>query len=80
MSDHVTITVIGCGWSNTFMKRYVVAVNYIQLRDNDKNKGVIMYTDGSPKSFGNILGFINNTWPETTNKKPNCIFEGSEGN
>ena len=30
--------------------------------------------------MGNIAGFINSTQPATTNKRPNCIFEGCEGN
>ena len=28
----------------------------------------------------NIVGFISNTRPRTTNKQPNCKFEGHEGN
>ena len=39
-----------------------------------------MYIDGRPKASGNIAGFINNTQPKRTNKQPNCIFEGREGN
>ena len=39
-----------------------------------------MYIDGRPKAIGNIAGFINNTQPRSTLKKPNCIFEGHEGN
>ena len=39
-----------------------------------------MYIDGRPKATGNIAGFINNTQAGSTIKKPNCIFEGSEGN
>ena len=39
-----------------------------------------MYIDGRPKASGNIAGFINNTRPVKTTKKPNCIFEGREGN
>ena len=62
------------------MRRYALAVNYIQLINNDKNKGVTIYIDGRPKYFDNITGFINNTRPETTNKQPNCIFEGREEN
>jgi hypothetical protein len=53
-----------------------VAANYIQLRDNDRNKGGSMYIDGRPKTSGNIVGFINSTRPRTTNKQPNCIFQG----
>ena len=39
-----------------------------------------MYIDGRKKLAGNIAGFINSTQPVTTNKKPNFIFEGHEGN
>jgi hypothetical protein len=38
-----------------------VAANYIQLKDNDQNKGASMYIDGRPKETGNIAGFINST-------------------
>jgi len=62
------------------MRRYGVAANYIQLKENDENKGATMYINGRPKVAGNIVGFINSTWPITTNKQPNCIFEGCEGN
>jgi hypothetical protein len=62
------------------MRIYGVAANYIQLIDNDRNKGGSMYIDRRPKASGNIVGFINSTQPGTTNKKPNCIFEGRERN
>jgi hypothetical protein len=62
------------------MQRYALAANYIQLINNDKNKGVTIYIDGRPKDFDNIAGFINNTLSETKNKQPNCIYEGREGN
>lgn len=62
------------------MRRYGVAANYIQLLDNNQNKGAIMYIDGRPKATGNIAGFINSTWRVATTKKPNCIYEGHEGN
>jgi hypothetical protein len=62
------------------MRRYAVTANYIQLKDNNHNKGVTMYIDGRPKASGNIAGLINSTRPRTTRKKPNCIFEGREGN
>jgi len=39
-----------------------------------------MYIDGMAEARGNIAGFINSSWPFTTNKKPNFIFEGHEGN
>jgi hypothetical protein len=39
-----------------------------------------VYIDGRPKALGNIVGLINSTRPRTTRKKPNCIFEGCEGN
>jgi hypothetical protein len=50
------------------------------VKDNDQNKGETIYIDGRPKATGNIVGFINSTRPVTTNKKPNCVFEGREGN
>jgi hypothetical protein len=43
------------------MQRYEVAANYIQLLDNNQNKGAIMYIDGRPKATRNIAGFINST-------------------
>ena len=43
------------------MRIYGVAANYIQLRDNDRNKGGSMYIDRRPKAWGNIVGFINST-------------------
>ena len=55
-------------------------MNYLQLKDKNENKGVSMYIDGRPKASKNIAGFINNTQPRDTNKQPNCIFEGREGN
>lgn len=39
-----------------------------------------MYIDERKKEAGNIAWFINSTWPVTTNKKPNFIFEGRERN
>ena len=62
------------------MRRYGVAENCIQLKYRDHNKRESMYIDGSPKATGNIAGFINSTRLATTNKQPNCIFEGHEGN
>jgi hypothetical protein len=62
------------------MWKYGVAANYIQLVDNNQNKGANMYIDGRPKATGNIVGFINSTQPVAATKKPNCIFEGCEGN
>jgi hypothetical protein len=61
------------------MRRYKVAANYIQLLDNNQNKGETMYIDGRPKDTGNIAGFIS-TQSVATTKKPNCIFEAREGN
>ena len=58
------------------MWRYGLAANYIQLKDNDQNKWASIYIDERPKEAGNIVGFINSTWPTATNKRPNCIFEG----
>jgi hypothetical protein len=43
------------------MRRYGLAANYIQLKDNDQNKGETIYIDGRPKTMGNISGFINRT-------------------
>jgi hypothetical protein len=43
------------------MQRYGLAANYIQLKDNDQNKGETIYIDGRPKTTGNIAWFINNT-------------------
>lgn len=43
------------------MQRYGVAANYIQLKDNDQNKGGTMYINGRPKATGNIASFINST-------------------
>ena len=60
--------------------RYGVDTNYIQLLDNNQNKGATMYIDGRPKDTGNVVGFINSTRPMPTTKKLNCIFEGCEGN
>jgi hypothetical protein len=62
------------------MHRYRVAANYIQLLDNNQNKGATMYIYGRPKATGNITGFINSTRPMETNKKPNCIVEAHKGN
>ena len=39
-----------------------------------------MYIDGRPKATWNIVGYINSTQPTTTNKQPNCIFQGHEVN
>jgi hypothetical protein len=81
MSDPTTITEIGCGWSNIHsMRIYKVSANYLQLKDNNQNKGLSMYIDGRPKASGNIAGFINSTKPRSTNEQPNCVFEGREGN
>jgi hypothetical protein len=44
-----------------YMQRYTLAVNYIQLINNDKNKGVTIYIDGRPKVSKNITWFINKT-------------------
>ena len=62
------------------MQRYALAANYIQLINKDKNKGATIYIDGRPKAFSNITRFINSTLPGTTNKQPNCIYEGHEEN
>jgi len=57
-----------------------VVANYIQLKLNDEKKDATVYIDESPKATGNIVGFINSRQLVTINKKPNCIFEGHEGN
>jgi hypothetical protein len=57
-----------------------VVANYIHPRDNDQNKRSSIYIDVRPKEMKNITGFINCTRPSTTNKQPNCVFEGPEGN
>ena len=62
------------------MQRYGVTANYIQLLDNNQNKGATMSIDGRPKATGKIMGFINSTRPVATTKKPNYIFEAHEGN
>ena len=62
------------------MQRYRVAANYIQLVDNNQNKGASMYSDGRPKATGNNVGFTNSTRLVATTKKLNCIFEACEGN
>jgi hypothetical protein len=62
------------------MWRYGFPTNYIQLLDNNQNKGETMYIDGRTKAIGNIAGFINSTRLVATTKKPNCIFEACEGN
>jgi hypothetical protein len=62
------------------MRRYALTENYIQLIKKDKNKGVTIYIDGSPKASGNITGFINSTRPGTTKKQPNFIYERREEN
>jgi hypothetical protein len=40
------------------MQRYGLDANYIQLKDNDQNKGETIYIDGRPKEMGHIAGFI----------------------
>ena len=40
----------------------------------------MLYIKGRQKITENIAGFINSTQPGSTLKKPNCIFEGCEGN
>ena len=62
------------------MHRYGLSSNYIQLKYKAQNKGATLYMDGRPKTTDNIVGFINNTQPGSTLKKPNCIFELCEGN
>jgi hypothetical protein len=67
-------------WYMRSMQRYAIATNYIQLIKKDKNKGETIYIYGRPKASRNIIGFINNTQPGTTNKQLNCIYEGREEN
>jgi hypothetical protein len=58
------------------MRRYGLDENYIQLKDNDKNKGETVYIDGRPKETRNIEGFINSTRPTTTNNNPIVYLRG----
>ena len=67
-------------WYTWSMRTYGLAANYFQLLDNNLNKGATVYIDGRPKALGNIAGFINSTWPGSTHKLPNCLFEWREGN
>ena len=62
------------------MHRYAVFANYIQIKDFNQNKVVIIDIDGRPKTNKNIARFINSTRPGTTRNPPNCIFEGLERN
>ena len=62
------------------MLRYGLSANYIQLKDKAQNKEAMMYIDGTPKTIGNIVGFINSTQPGSTLKQPNYIFESCEYN
>ena len=39
-----------------------------------------MYIDGRIKEIGNIVGFINNSQPMSTNKWSNRIFKAGKGN
>jgi hypothetical protein len=48
-------------WYMRSMWRYALTANYIQLINEDKNKGETIYIDGRPKASGNITGFINST-------------------
>lgn len=62
------------------MHRYALSTNYIQQKDNDQSKWVVVYIDGRPKEIGNIVGFINSTCLGSTNRKTTCIIEVHEGN
>ena len=62
------------------MCRYALSTNYLQWKENDQSKRLVVYIDGRPKEIGNIVGFINSTCSRSTNKQPNCIFEACEGN
>ena len=62
------------------MYRYGFLANYLQLKDKDQNKGSMLYIGRRPKETWNIARFINSTQLGSTLKKPNCIFEGHEGN
>ena len=62
------------------MHRYRLSANNLELKNNNQSKGASMHIDGRPKALGIIAGFINNTQPGSTNKQPNCIFKGHEGN
>jgi hypothetical protein len=50
-----------------------LAANYIQLKDNDQNKGETIYIDRRPKELGNIAVFINSTGPMNKISRPNKI-------
>ena len=62
------------------MRRYELSTNYIQQKENDQSKRLVVYIDGRPKEIGNIASFINSMCLGSTNKKPNCIFEVHEEN
>lgn len=62
------------------MRRYALAASYIQLININKNKEMTIYIEQRPKASCNIVGFINDKWLKTSNKQPNCIYEGCEGN
>jgi hypothetical protein len=59
---------------------YKVSTNYLHLKDNNQNKGLSIDIGRRPKASGNIAWFINSTKPRSTNKQPNCLFKGHEGN
>ena len=62
------------------MRRYGLSTTYLQLKDEDHNKGAMLYIDRRPKITRNIAGFINSTQPRYTLKQPNCIFKVHEVN
>ena len=51
--------------------RYGLSANYLQLKDKDQNKRETLYISGRPKKTKNIVGFVNNTQPQSTLKKSN---------
>ena len=61
-------------------RRYALLANYLQWKENDQSKRLVVYIDGRPKATGNIAGFINSMCPGSTNKRHNSIFEACEGN
>ena len=62
------------------MSRYALSKNYLQWKENDQSKRLVMYIDGRPKAIGNIVDFTNSIHLGSTNKWPNWIFEACEEN
>ena len=62
------------------MCRYALSKNYLQWKENDQSKRLVVYINGRKKAIVNIANFINSTHPGSTNKWPDCIFKVHEGN